>query len=48
MARLGPGAIAYLPVELSPGEYVLYCLVSDPATGRPHIELGMFRSIQVQ
>jgi hypothetical protein len=48
MARMGPGEVAYLPVELSAGVYVAFCLVTDPATGRPHVELGMLRSIRVE
>ena len=48
VARLGPGAVAYLPVQLPRGTYVLYCLVPDAATGRPHVALGMFRAIQVE
>ena len=48
VARLGPGAVAYLPVELSRGEYVLHCLVPDAASGRPHAVLGMFRAIHVE
>lgn len=48
IARLGPGAVAYLRVELAPGGYVLYCLVPDTVSGRPHVELGRLRAIQVQ
>jgi uncharacterized cupredoxin-like copper-binding protein len=48
VARLGPGAVAYLPVQLPKGTYVLYCLVPDAATGRPHVALGMFRAILVE
>jgi hypothetical protein len=48
VARLGPGAVAYLPVELSAGSYVAYCLVTDPKTRRQHIELGVLRAIQVE
>ena len=48
VARMGPRMSAYLPVTLPPGEYVLNCLVSDPATGKMHIELGMVRSIIVE
>ena len=48
VARLGPGEEAYLPVELPRGAYVLYCLVPDPISGRPHVALGMFRQIQVE
>ena len=48
MARLSPGSVAYLPVDLERGTYVLHCLVADTATGRPHVSLGMFRAIQVE
>ncbi|HEY9518187.1 MAG TPA: hypothetical protein VIQ98_02975 [Gemmatimonadales bacterium] len=47
VARMGPGTVAYLPVELIPGRYILFCLVPDPATGRPHVTMGMLRSIQI-
>ena len=47
MARLGPGEVAYLPVDLTPGTYIAYCLVADMTTKRPHVELGMLRAIQV-
>lgn len=48
VARMGPGAVAYLPVELPAGGYVAYCLISDPSSGRQHVEMGMFRAIQVE
>lgn len=48
VARLGPGAVAYLPIELQAGAYVAYCLIPDPASGRPHVELGMLRAIKVE
>jgi hypothetical protein len=47
MARVGPGQVAYLPVTLPPGRYVLSCLVADLRTKRPHVELGMVREIYV-
>lgn len=47
MARVGPGEVAYLPVDLVPGAYVAYCLIADAITRRPHLELGMVRLIQV-
>lgn len=47
MARLGPGQTAYLPVTLTAGSYVAYCLVSDPSTKQQHVMLGMIRAIQV-
>ena len=48
IARLGPGAVAYLPVDLPAGAYVAYCLISDPASGQEHVEMGMLRAIQVE
>lgn len=48
VARLGPGAAAYLPVNLPRGDYVIYCLVADPASGEPHIALGMVKAIRVE
>lgn len=47
MARVSAGEVAYLPVDLTPGSYIAYCLVTDGATKRPHVELGMLRAIQV-
>ena len=47
MARVGPGEVAYLPVVLTRGTYIAYCLVGDVATHRPHVELGMLRIIEV-
>lgn len=47
MARVGAGEVAYLPIDLTPGSYIAYCLVTDGATKRPHVELGMLRAIQV-
>ncbi len=48
MARIGAGEIAYLPVDLTIGRYVVYCLIADPARKLPHIELGMLRAIDVR
>lgn len=48
VARLGPGGVAFLPIELPPGTYVLHCLVADPASKQPHVALGMLREIHVQ
>ena len=47
MARVGAGEVAYLPVTLTSGTYIAYCLVADATTKRPHLELGMLRAIQV-
>ena len=48
VARLGRGEVAYLPGDLPPGNYVMYCLVADPASGEPHIALGMLKAIRVE
>ena len=48
VARIGPGQVAYLPTTLAPGSYVAHCLIQDPRTKTAHIELGMFRAIQVE
>jgi hypothetical protein len=32
---------------LQPGDYVLSCLVTDPRTGKQHIELGMLKLVHV-
>ena len=48
MARIGPGEVAYLPADLPAGTYVAHCLVTDPATGRQHVQLGMLRSITIK
>lgn len=48
LARTGPGQVAYFPATLSTGTYALVCLIPDPASGRPHAELGMFREIRVR
>ena len=48
LARMGPGVIAYLPVELRQGSYLLYCLFPEASSGRPHVMLGMLRAIQVK
>jgi hypothetical protein len=47
-ARMSPQRTVFLPMSLTRGEYVLYCLISDPTTGRMHVELGMFRGIKVE
>ncbi|MCC6772455.1 MAG: hypothetical protein IT360_14770 [Gemmatimonadaceae bacterium] len=41
------GATAYLPVDLTPGEYALLCFLPDAGDGKPHILHGMARSITI-
>ena len=47
VARMAPGTVAYLPMDLLPGRYIVYCLVPHPASHRPHVEMGMLREIRV-
>ena len=47
VTRMGSGVVAYLPVDLPAGEYVIYCLVPDAESGKPHVMLGMLRAIHV-
>lgn len=48
VARTGAGRVAYLEVDLPPGEYVAYCLIAVPGTRNQHIDLGMLRAIRVE
>lgn len=48
VARLGAGQSAHVRVDLGSGTYVIYCLVRDPGSGRPHLDLGMFRTVQAR
>lgn len=48
VARMGPGVVAYLPVDLSAGEYVIYCLIPEAKSGKSHVMLGMLRAIHIQ
>jgi hypothetical protein len=47
MARIGRGQRAYFEATLTPGTYVVYCLIPS-ADGTPHLERGMVRQITVQ
>ncbi|HSE28768.1 MAG TPA: hypothetical protein VLA95_11115 [Gemmatimonadales bacterium] len=47
VSRLGPDQEVFLDVTLTPGRYAAVCLIPDPASGRPHTELGMVREIVV-
>ena len=44
---MAPGGRGWYEVNLVPGRYLTGCLITDPATGRPHHELGMVRLIEV-
>lgn len=47
VAAMAPAMRAYFDAELTPGEYLLFCMVTAP-DGRSHIEHGMIRQIRVQ
>jgi hypothetical protein len=47
VAALGPGRVAYVPLLLSPGEYVIADLLPDPATGAIHAREGMIETITI-
>lgn len=47
LARTGPGRSAALQLDLTPGDYVLSCLVTDPRTHSQHVELGMLKLVHV-
>jgi hypothetical protein len=41
------GAVAYVPVDLEPGEYGLFCFIPDAKDGKPHVAHGMLTSFTV-
>lgn len=45
--RLSPGERELWEVTLTPGTYVLFCLVPERTSRKPHAELGMVRQITV-
>lgn len=48
MQALMPGDTGYLDLStLAPGRYGLVCFVPDPASGKPHVELGMVDEIEI-
>ena len=46
VARMGAGEVAYLPLDLAAGTYVMHCLVAGRGEGKPHIEMGMFKVVK--
>ena len=48
ISGMGKGAVVYLPVDLAPGEYGLYCFLPDAKDGKPHIVHGMITQVTVQ
>ena len=47
VAAMAPSMVAYFDAELTPGEYLLFCMVTAP-DGRSHIEHGMIRQVRVE
>jgi hypothetical protein len=47
IAAIAPGMTAYFDADLTPGEYVLFCMVTAP-DGRSHIEHGMMQQVRVE
>jgi hypothetical protein len=47
-APLVPGQVEYVPVDLTPGNYVVVCFVPDPTKqGMPHVAEGMLRTFTI-
>lgn len=42
-----PGTKAYVPFDLTPGDYALLCLVPDAKDGKPHVEHGMSKVFKI-
>ena len=40
-APMAPGVVEYIPVDLTPGNYVALCFVLDPTSHMPHLAEGM-------
>ncbi len=41
------GEVAYLPVDLTPGNYLLVCFVPDAKDGKPHLAHGMIKEFAI-
>lgn len=42
------GLSNYVRLNLAPGTYMAVCFIPDPASGKPHTELGMITTFQVK
>lgn len=45
---MAKGSVVYLPVDLVPGEYGLFCFLPDAKDGKMHIEHGMITQFAVK
>jgi hypothetical protein len=48
VAAIAPGTDQVFQPDLEPGDYLLVCFITDPATGKPHFALGMVTPITVR
>jgi len=48
ISGMGKGTVAYLQVDLEPGEYGIYCFLPDAKDGKTHVEHSMIRQISVK
>ena len=48
VSMLAPGEHAYIPVDLTPGEYGIFCFEPDAKDGKPHVAHGMMEQITVK
>jgi hypothetical protein len=48
ISGMSKGDVVYLPVDLAPGEYGLFCFLPDAKDGKMHIEHGMIKQISVK
>jgi uncharacterized cupredoxin-like copper-binding protein len=48
MQALQVGKNGWMVMDFQPGNYIALCAVPDPATGKPHAELGMVMPFTVQ
>ena len=44
---IGPGLSSDVVVDLTPGQYVVVCLIPDEETGMPHAAMGMLNPLEV-
>lgn len=47
VAPFSKGRSIYVPVDLTPGNYVLICFVPDAKDGKPHVDHGMVTQLTV-
>lgn len=46
-SRLAKDAVAYIPVDLAPGEYALICFVPEMKDGKAHYVHGLLKAFTV-